>query len=533
MKVLKQWINEINVNDFFETYWGNEKILYKLNQGITIPFDLKRFERILFSSNLHYPQVKLFDNGGTVDVRLYTESNHIGIDSKISQRKLLQDRFLQGKTIVINNLQNLDSAMNDFLKQIETMFGCKANINAYYTNGPARGANPHYDLHHIFAVQLHGQKEWKVGPIMLDSPHPDHHQQFVGEHPSFSSVYSVKKGEILYMPPGMWHDVETTSVSLHLAIGLQPPTWYSYMQDVLTHAMKKHSIIRASTPFTITEGHCTYREDLSDELHMLFDLVKDEIPESFCINKTVNKELIFLPSGEILQQSQLPIDDENLLYALNDLWSLVPHPVSMYIRGSFSQKEKTNEPWDIDIILIHKGNIQYTKSKVRDFLHEKYIDLTTIDINFVPLEEIYEEEWTLIRLLLLQQSVLIYGEELKEDFTVEINDDTLSFLKNHFKTNLLTKLNTLQSLSKLSEQEEWYRTRTIAKSALRCIGIHLLKEKQQLIRDPIECQKLINKHFPGLVEAAGTMMNCIKQQDYNRESFIKHSYLLIERLVES
>ncbi|WP_078427487.1 JmjC domain-containing protein [Alkalihalobacterium alkalinitrilicum] len=531
--MLTKWLNGIKAEDFFEGYWGSESFLYQLNEEMRVPFTVEKFESILFSGQLHYPQLKVFDDGGVVDLRLFTESNSKEIKAKVSEEKLVKNGLLTGKTLVLNNLQTLDVEMMAFANELQQMFGCKVNINAYFTNGPARGANAHYDLHHIFAVQLFGEKKWGIGSQIVESPNAEYTPQ-PHEDVSFEQSLVLKENEILYMPPGMWHTVETENVSLHLAIGLQPPNWYAYLQDLLRHAMKEHPILRSDLPFTIEQDRCNFQQDVGEELDILVDIIQTEIPSYLSKQQSSINPIQFLPKGQINGNPNCQFENKTITQALSDIWSIVSEPMSMYIRGSVTKPNRTHEPWDLDIIVIHTGTLKYTKDQIREYIHEKYQKIPTIDLTVIPLKEMNDEKWLMIRMLILQQSLHYYGEPIKEQLEKPVvTEKTLGFVKQHFQKTIYSKIDKLEKIGPtISEEERWTRTRTIAKSALRCIGVHTLKEQNELLRDPIECHTLIHEHFPELIKPSNTMLECIKGRTVPLDEFLQDARSLSKRLLQ-
>lgn len=271
--LLSNWLNQ-DLNTFFSSYWNEKECLFQSSTESKVPFSLSKLEHILNYYPLSYEQLKVFDNGGVVPVQAFTKSEPNFLSMTIDKEKLFHPEFLKNKTIVIKEIHKFDEQLLHFQQQLEQAFQCPVNLNLYYSNGNINGANAHYDHHHIFAAQIYGKKIWQLGDIVIENPTADYHP-YVGEH-SFNQTITTVAGDILYIPPGQWHAVETENESLHLAIGIHPPTWEKVIFESLKQVSEEHSIFRTGLPFTINEDTLHYQKELKNELSILFKLLIEE-----------------------------------------------------------------------------------------------------------------------------------------------------------------------------------------------------------------------------------------------------------------
>lgn len=278
--MLNNWFHK-NKEYFFGEIWGQQDCLFRNDSEETIPFDLEKLETILNYYPLTYENLKLFGNGGVVPVRMYTKSLPNQLNPVIDKEKLLAPDFLKEKTLVINQIHLLDAELNQWHKQLEQAFGCSVNMNLYYSNGNISGVNAHYDLHHIFAAQINGQKVWQIGDVVVDNPNSYFHP-YIDEAPFHKEVIT-KGGDFLYLPPGQWHSVDTVGHSLHLAIGLHPPTWTDYIQKALIQVTEKHAIYRQHLPFYIENNQIKFQTEVENEIQQLLQVIameKVEFPKN-------------------------------------------------------------------------------------------------------------------------------------------------------------------------------------------------------------------------------------------------------------
>lgn len=95
---------------------------------------------------------------------------------------------------------------------------------------PLGGVGPHIDNYDVFIIQGEGERRWKVGD-------KGDHQRRGGDANSplvddFEPIIDVvlKKGDVLYIPPGYPHCGETLSLAISYSIGFRAPS----QQELLT-----------------------------------------------------------------------------------------------------------------------------------------------------------------------------------------------------------------------------------------------------------------------------------------------------------
>lgn len=95
---------------------------------------------------------------------------------------------------------------------------------------PLGGVGPHIDNYDVFIIQGEGERRWKVG-------NKGDHKRRGGDENSplvedFEPIIDVvlKKGDVLYIPPGYPHCGETLSLAISYSIGFRAPS----QQELLT-----------------------------------------------------------------------------------------------------------------------------------------------------------------------------------------------------------------------------------------------------------------------------------------------------------
>lgn len=107
----------------------------------------------------------------------------------------------------------------------------------------------HFDRNYNFTIQLHGEKTWTVQhgfPAVahpsanlalevdrLSSMQPQLHGATLHEPEEGQSVYTLRPGDILYVPPGYWHATNCDGLSVSLNLCIEPWAWFQTVGDAL------------------------------------------------------------------------------------------------------------------------------------------------------------------------------------------------------------------------------------------------------------------------------------------------------------
>ncbi len=158
------------------------------------------------------------------------------------------DYLERGATLVINRAENYSSlakalclAIGKFSRQPTSSnfyFTCYSEKNKHKTSQTETPFGKHWDTHDVFAIQLMGQKHWRLFPPTL--PLPLSHQTSQQHQPPSSSGidYLLNQGDILYIPRGWWHQVTPTEVdSMHLSLGTYAASVSDYILWILNKTL--------------------------------------------------------------------------------------------------------------------------------------------------------------------------------------------------------------------------------------------------------------------------------------------------------
>ncbi|MCW3847392.1 cupin domain-containing protein [Sphingomonas sp. LB-2] len=129
----------------------------------------------------------------------------------------------QGGTVVVNNAQRLTPELWDLACAAERWLGTGVTLAAVISFGQS-GIELHYDSADLIIVHLNGSKTWSFfGPAIADSAKrfTNHHRDPPTE---ITGEVTMRPGDLLYVPSGLFHRCTPGDWSLHLGIIVSYPS---------------------------------------------------------------------------------------------------------------------------------------------------------------------------------------------------------------------------------------------------------------------------------------------------------------------
>ncbi|MEI9990673.1 MAG: cupin domain-containing protein [Rhizomicrobium sp.] len=179
-----------------------------------------------------------------------------------------------GASLITNQLHRVCPEVNAVAHMLEREFAARVMANAYCSFNGVQAFQTHFDLHDVFAVQVEGEKLWRVYEARADTPVAPVPPGEAGEKWLLATrgrlLFEVrmKPGDILYLPRGQYHDALTAAqASLHVTFGVTPPTGLALFK-LLENVMAGESAFRAALPDARRPG------ELRERLAVLADRLK-------------------------------------------------------------------------------------------------------------------------------------------------------------------------------------------------------------------------------------------------------------------
>lgn len=200
----------------------------------------------------------------------------------------------RGVSLRIRSVQRFNKNLRYLCHRLEQYFSFPVNINLYLSRDGSKSLDLHYDTHDVLALQLFGEKRWRL----FDKPCPEPLESLpivMGEN--FDSIrrtrlktdwsgkdecqvtrdFRLQAGDLLYVPRGHWHhaECEPGQISCHLTVGVQA---YSYLDLIAIHlgyASNFHTKLRKSLPIGFAT-HAANFSAISQQLATLLEEVGNE-----------------------------------------------------------------------------------------------------------------------------------------------------------------------------------------------------------------------------------------------------------------
>jgi len=146
-----------------------------------------------------------------------------GVTDADELRRRIEAFHARNYSVRFPELRPLSPPLDELARALEMLLLAPVTTSAFWSRGGMR-APVHYDDHDLIVVQLLGEKRWYVASGPSDLPNtwggipPDTLE--LGPHEAFD----VRPGDLVYLPRGTLHSVDSQAESLHVSIGFTPLT---------------------------------------------------------------------------------------------------------------------------------------------------------------------------------------------------------------------------------------------------------------------------------------------------------------------
>jgi ribosomal protein L16 Arg81 hydroxylase len=274
--MIKEFFQDIGYSRFFENYWGKKHSIFTSSLNIIDEFGINDFFEIIERCNICFPQLTCLNFEGQVAHSEYLDITPNGISSKIDPIKV-RALSRKGNTVRIKRINEFSACLDKLKNNFSDGFLTNISLNGYYSENGANGINPHYDVRHIFILQIAGEKEWILGEKLPEIPRHDYMPNLVPKNFKALESITLRSSNVLYIPPGLWHSTKTESSSLHLTVGVTIPDWYDFMLSYLKYVMQKNPIVREQLTFSVNDKSIQFNRNYHNEHRAFIELLKNDI----------------------------------------------------------------------------------------------------------------------------------------------------------------------------------------------------------------------------------------------------------------
>ena len=169
-----------------------------------------------------------------------------GIAGAADFRARIEEFHARNYSVRFPELRALSAPLDQLARALEMLLHQPVTTSAFWSRGGMR-APVHFDDHDLLVVQLRGEKRWYISrkPSELNNAWrgiPGAPQE-LGPH----EIVDVRPGDVLYLPRGTLHSVDSASPSLHVAVGFTPLTVREALIAAIDHLSDLDQTLRSTT----------------------------------------------------------------------------------------------------------------------------------------------------------------------------------------------------------------------------------------------------------------------------------------------
>lgn len=207
-------------------------------------FGLAAADELLAQRGLRVPFLRMAEQGRVLPESAFTSGGGVGatVPDQVDPDKVRR-LFADGASIVLQALHRTWAPVEDFAGRLAADLGHPVQVNSYITPVAHQGFEPHYDVHDVFVLQVHGTKQWTLHPPVLAQPHRDEpwgnrrHQVHAAAAADPLAEVRLHPGDLLYLPRGFLHSARAgDGTSIHLTVGIHAWTGLHLARAVLAAA---------------------------------------------------------------------------------------------------------------------------------------------------------------------------------------------------------------------------------------------------------------------------------------------------------
>jgi mannose-6-phosphate isomerase-like protein (cupin superfamily) len=203
LKTMSELKTKILTKDFFINYWGKKHKVFPQAQ----PKPLYTFEDLSNDLN-RFPYLKGLQIIEDQGYRWCLDKVRSGkMDRPMLSKKELYQKWLENRTFVLTISEYLKEEFYYLVSDFEEYFD-RGTVNIYCSRDEGSKSFPaHADSTENFLLHSQGDVKWK----MYEGFHPEEKGKVIDE-------FVLKQGDVLYIPKGQYHEVETVGPRILLSV---------------------------------------------------------------------------------------------------------------------------------------------------------------------------------------------------------------------------------------------------------------------------------------------------------------------------
>ncbi|MCZ4090602.1 JmjC domain-containing protein [Sinorhizobium psoraleae] len=211
--VTEQLLSPLSIEEFGGGIFDLNYLLLAPN-GTRFPFiTAESIRYALTELDIPLSCIDLARDGAPIDKRMYGCGN-------FANRSRIWDLFSEGCTIIFRTADRWLPSLRTACADISDELGMRLQANIYLTPSSNYSSPPHFDPHHIFILQIEGQKKWEIYDGSYEKPRvQDRFDEGIHEVWHLKDELILSSGCLLYLPRGIIHKPISISDSIHVSLG--------------------------------------------------------------------------------------------------------------------------------------------------------------------------------------------------------------------------------------------------------------------------------------------------------------------------
>lgn len=175
-----------------------------------------------------------------------------------------------GASLIAGDAQELTPRLADVSAMLGRAFAAAIGANLYCSFKGVQAFGTHYDLHDVFALQVEGEKVWRLyenraeNPVDFPPDTPETRRWLEQSRGRLMTEVRMRPGDVLYLPRGWYHDaLAQDGASLHVTFSVTP-LYGRIIFSLLEQAAMQDPAFRAYMPPAAMDGGRPLQAHLAD-----------------------------------------------------------------------------------------------------------------------------------------------------------------------------------------------------------------------------------------------------------------------------
>lgn len=175
-----------------------------------------------------------------------------------------------GASLIAGDAQELTPRLADVSAMLGRAFAAAIGANLYCSFKGVQAFGTHYDLHDVFALQVEGEKVWRLyenraeNPVDFPPDTPETRRWLEQSRGRLMTEVRMRPGDVLYLPRGWYHDaLAQDGASLHVTFSVTP-LYGRIIFSLLEQAAMQDPAFRTYMPPASRDGGRPLQAHLAD-----------------------------------------------------------------------------------------------------------------------------------------------------------------------------------------------------------------------------------------------------------------------------